>query len=276
MRVIRYLVVILIMFFIASIWFIMSSYQRERRSDFKLGVAADDGLALISVSWERQMVNILLIEKTTEVWIPGGLGWYVSGKVKKLLDLEKKWEMLGKVLFFNYGFVADKTIKLERVSGWDKGEVLLKEMGLLKWIKFKLNLGQMVRKVEIVDNEMSEETLDEIMVRDFSDSSLANDETKIEVINQTKEDGLAGFIGNKLERVGMLVVGIENAKEESARGCLWVYPKQPEKFLSSEIMRNMFGCEEKEDENLNRSEWELYLGEDWAKMIKYSSYVRSF
>lgn len=276
MRIARILIIILVIIVIVGIWFLGSSKHKGGGSDFKLGIGADDGLALVSISWERRMINILLVDKDREVWIPEGLGWYKSSKVKKLLLLENKWEMFDKVLFYNYGFVTDKTVELERINDWGNNRVLIKEMGLIDWIKFKLNSGQMVSKEEKIDNETAEEGLDEIMIRDFSDSSLVTDETRIRVINQTEEDGLAGFIGNKLEKAGMSVVGIENARGENVNTCLWSYQKKPGKMTSAVIMRRMLGCEEKEDKNLSESEWELYLGEDWAKMIKYSSYVRSF
>lgn len=276
MRIARILIIILVIIVIVGIWFLGSSKHKGGGSDFKLGIGADDGLALVSISWERRMINILLVDKDREVWIPEGLGWYKSSKVKKLLLLENKWEMFDKVLFYNYGFVTDKTVELERVNDWGNNRVLIKEMGLIDWIKFKLNSGQVVSKEEKIDNETAEEGLDEIMIRDFSDSSLVTDETRIRVINQTEEDGLAGFIGDKLEKAGMSVVGIENARGENVNTCLWSYQKKPGKMTSAVIMRRMLGCEEKEDKNLSESEWELYLGEDWAKMIKYSSYVRSF
>lgn len=276
MRIARILIIILVIIVIVGIWFLGSSKHKGGGSDFKLGIGADDGLALVSISWERRMVNILLVNKDREVWIPQGLGWYKSGKVKKLLLLEDKWKMFDRVLFYNYGFVADRVVELERVNDWGNDKVLIKEMGLINWIKFKLNSGQIVSKEEKVDSETAEEMLDEIMMRDFSDSSLVTDETRIRVINQTEEDGLAGFIGNKLERAGMSVVGIENARGENTKTCLWSYQKKPGKIISADIIRRMLGCEEKEDKNLSESEWELYLREDWAKMIKYSSYVRSF
>ena len=270
------MIVILVIIVITGIWFLGGSKQKGGGSDFKMGVGADDGLALISISWERRMVNIMLVDKDREVWIPEGLGWYKSSKIKKLLLLENKWNMLDKLIFYNFGFVTDKTVGLEKMNDWSNDRVLIKEMGLINWIKFKLNSGQMVSKEETINNETTEEGLNETMIRDFSDSSLVTDETRIRVVNQTEEDGLAGFIGDKLEKAGMSVVGIENARGENVKNCLWSYQKKPEKVMPADIMRRMLGCEEKEDKNLTESEWELYLGEDWAKMIKYSSYVRAF
>jgi hypothetical protein len=276
MRIIRLGRIILIILTMVVGWFLISKGQKGDNRDFKLGVAADDGLALISVSWERRMVNIMLVDKDREVWIPEGLGWYKSSKVKKLLLQEDKWETFDKVLFYNYGFVADRIIGLERVSDWDNFRLLIKEMGVTGWIKYKLNSSQMVTKEEKVDLETSEEALDEIMIRDFSDSSLMTDETRLRVINLTEEDGLAGFIGKNLERAGISVVGIENARGEDVKSCFWLFKEKPGNGLSAEIVRRMLGCEESQDKNLSESEWELYLGADWARVVKYSSYVRSF
>lgn len=276
MKIARILIIILVTTVISGIWFLGGDKHKGKGSDFKMGIGSDDGMALVSISWERRMVNILLVDKDREVWIPEGLGWYKSGKVKKLLLLENKWNLFEKLLFYNFGFIADRAIELDRVNDRISDRVLIKEMGLINWIKFKLNSNQMISKEEKVDAETTEEMIDEIMIRDFSDSSLVTDETRIRVINQTEEDGLAGFIGNRLERAGMSVVGIENARGENIKACLWTYQKKPGEIISADIMRRMLGCEEKEDKNLNESEWELYLGEDWAKMIKYSSYVRSF
>jgi len=233
-------------------------FRREGR-DWKLAVVSDEGLAMISISKDREMLNVLNIDPTMPVWIPEGFGWYSGNKVKKLLNQERRWDLAKKIFFYNFGLVSDELVISDGMGDWRDWRY--------GW-KYKLLARNLVEKEET-------EVSDEGMVRDFSDSSLINDETRIVVINETEEDGLAGFVAKSLERSGLSVVGIENSRGGKSEGCLWLYNRPPERVYAAEIMRKMLNCEEKVDDGLAESEWELYLGEDWAKMINYSSYVGS-
>lgn len=57
-------------------------------TDFRMAIAADDGLWLVSISPERKMTNVVKIDSETKIWIPGGLGWYQVGVEKNYQSRE--------------------------------------------------------------------------------------------------------------------------------------------------------------------------------------------
>ncbi|MCX6726322.1 MAG: hypothetical protein NTY75_00695 [Candidatus Shapirobacteria bacterium] len=85
--------------------------------DLRLAVVTDNGISMINVSPERRMINLVEVSGEREVWIPGGLGWYRSDRIKKLLEQEKKTDKVSQILFLNYGFnpegVLWKTLPME-------------------------------------------------------------------------------------------------------------------------------------------------------------------
>ena len=84
----------LILFFLVII--VVSSLKRkgEEGSDYKIGILGDDGLAMVSVSKGRQMINYLSLSDEAQVWIPEGMGWYRNQVLKKILLQERKINLL--------------------------------------------------------------------------------------------------------------------------------------------------------------------------------------
>ena len=52
------------------------------KDDFRFTVLSDERIALVSVSVERRMLNVLELDGEVSLWIPGGYGWDKSDKVK--------------------------------------------------------------------------------------------------------------------------------------------------------------------------------------------------
>jgi len=242
--------------------FSLVNKSKERGSDEKIAVLADNGMAIVSISSERKMINTLVISPDVQIWIPGGLGWYRSSAVKKILQQEKKTDLFNKLLFYNLGFVADKTVVLKNIDDWKRKF----------WWQYFWNSGKMILKEEIIKKDIKEEgdLLDEVMIRDFSESKLINEDIRLSIINTTNIDGLADFMANNLERLGFSVISVGG--ETNNNGCQIVYGDKVKETFSWKVLKELIDCPQKEDLSLNEGEVELYFDEKFASMIKYPSY----
>ena len=249
--------------------------KREMGLDFKIGVVADNGVALVSISNERKMVNVLNLDKEVNLWLPNLGKWEVNGLVKKDLEVDKKTELAEKMFWYNFGFWPDKILFLSSVDEWRKPQVLIKNWGLINWVKYRLSYNKMFLKQEKINGKLKENdlVLDEIMVRDFSESKLNNEDLRVSVFNNTGETGLANFMAKRLEWAGFSVVGADNNNDKMEK-CLVVYGNKADLSYGGKMMSNIFDCEKRNSDNLNENEVELYFGDKLAEMIKYSSYFK--
>ncbi len=251
--------------------------DRNENLDYKLGIVANDGLSLVSISNERKMINVLNLGTEVDVWIPQGTSWYNHTKVKDILVKEKKVELANDIFWYNFGFLVDKVLFLDSVDDWRGDSILINNLGFGKWLKYKINYDKMFLKNEQINGSIQEDKLflDEIMVRDFSESRLNNEELRLSIFNNTSESGLANFMTEKLEWSGFSVVSTDNSDEKIDR-CLMVYGDKVEANYGWKMINKIFDCDKKYDQTLNENEIELYFGDDFTSMIQYSTYVRSF
>jgi len=236
--------------------------DRDINLDHKLAVIGKDGVIMVSISNERKMINLLTLE----------------GEV--LLEFNDMWKKenkkLGKNIFwYSFGFYPDKILILDSLNQWKDDKTLINNLGFLKWLKYKKNYGRMLLKEEKIKNKLNENDLilDEIMVRDFSESRLNNEELRLSVFNNTNEAGLANFIAKRLDWSGFSVVSVEN-NNEKIDNCLIVYGNKTDLNYGWKIINKIFDCDKKNDENLNENELEIYFGDNFASMINYSSYYK--
>ncbi len=249
----------------------------DGKNDLKLGVISKDRLALVSVSSERKMINVMKLDGKVMVWIPKGLSWYQADRVERLLGLEKDGDELARLLFFyNFGFISDKIVYLEEVDDWRNDKVLLEEIGLINWVRFRRMSGEMLYKEENVTENLADEAilLDEVMMRDFADNRVLKGDLRINTMNTTEISGLANFLATKLEWAGFSVIGVDNVEAE-VKNCLMVKGENSENEYSLKVLESILGCQVSESKG-GQHETELYFGEGFAEMLKYSSYVRTF
>ncbi|MFA5749672.1 MAG: hypothetical protein WC895_00410 [Candidatus Shapirobacteria bacterium] len=251
---------------LVSIIFSLVNKIKEKGSDFKIGILADDGVALVSISKQRKMINILKIDPEVQIWIPGGLGWYRNIAVKKILQQENKVGLMSDVLFYNFGFSPDKIISLKKVNDW-KGKF---------WWQFILNGNQNLTKEEILkkDIDQSDDFLDEVMIRDFSETKIVNEDLKLSVVNLTNENGLATFMTKRFERLGFSVISIGNNNGGEIKTCQILYGLKVKETFSWKLIDRLIDCSKKEDLSLNQNEVELYFDDNFSTMIKYPSYKK--
>ena len=193
--------------------------------------------------------------------------------------------MLVKYLFFKAAqflfkliFIETKRYKiifLESVNDWKNDSLLLNNLGFIEWVKYKISYDKMFLKKEqirgaLTDNEI---LLGEIMVRDFSESSINNEELRISIFNNTNETGLATFIGKRFEWSGFSVISTDN-NNEKVESCLAIYGDKVEESFSWNMIKNIFYCDTRYDQNLNEGELELYFGDNLPSVINYSSYFK--
>ena len=247
--------------------------DKNENLDYKLGIVANNGIALVSISNERKMIDVLNLGKEVDVWIPDGMSWYNNTKIKNILEQNKKTDLADDVLWYNFGFVTDKILFLNSVNDWEKDSTLINNLGFLNWFKYKLNYDKMFLKKEQVNGSLSENEvfLNEIMMRDFSESRLNNEELRLSIFNNTSESGLANFMTKRLEWSGFSVVSTDN-NEEKIDKCLMIYGDKVEDNYGWKMINKIFDCDKKYDQTLNENELELYFGDNLASMIKYSSY----
>ena len=243
--------------------------------DFKVGVVADDGLELVSISNERKMVNVLELEKGSALWMPEIGKWRNSEEIKKDLEGEKKIKLAKEIYWYNFGFWPDKILFLDSIEQWSNPIVLIKNWGFVNWLVYRWDYNKMFVKQEKIsgnleDNELK---LDEMMMRDFAESRINKEDWRVSVFNNTSESGLANFMAKRLEWAGFSVVGADNNADE-VEECLIVYGKKANLSYGWEMINNIYNCEKKSSDNLNENEVELYFGDKLASMIQYSSYFK--
>lgn len=239
--------------------------KKKRGVDFKIGIVADDGVALVSISSERKMMNILKLDSESKLWISEGLGWYRNISIKKILKEEKKTDLIDEVFFYNFGFSPDKIVFLNQSDDWKKKF----------WLRYRLNYNKVLMKEEIIRGSIRDQAnlFDEIMIRDFSESSLFEEELLISVFNTSEINGLAFFIARRLEWLGFSVMTTENLMNQEIGLCLINYGDGVDESLGWGIIDEIFNkCDKNYDYNLNFGEIELYFGEEFSSMIKYPSY----
>jgi len=243
--------------------------------DYKLGIIANDGIALVSISNERKMINVLNLGSEVEVWIPFGMSWYGNTKIKNVLEQEKKMNLVGDVFWYNFGFLTDKILVLNSVNDWKKDSVLIDNLGFLNWLKYRINYDKMLLKEERIDSNLDQNELflSEIMVRDFSESKLNNEDLRLSVFNNTSESGLANFMTKRLEWSGFSVVSTDN-NDEKIDKCLILYGDKVDLSYGWKMINQIFNCDKKYNQVLNENEVELYFGDNFASMIKYPSYLK--
>lgn len=241
--------------------------------DFKFGVINKDGLELVSISNERKMINDLIVNGEVKVWSANEGKWIESRDLWNMSKNDDK--VLKNIFWYNFGFNADKILVFEEKEQWKNDFNLVKIIGVKNWIKYRLNSDQMLFKKENIDKNLKEKEsfLDEVMSRDFADSKLVNEETRLSVFNTTSEEGLANFISKRLEWSGFLVIG-SSTSEEKVDKCLILYGDEVEASFGWQVINKVFDCEKKYDGGLNKGEMELYFGDNFAAMIKYSEYIK--
>lgn len=234
-------------------------------SDYRIGVFGDDGVAVVSISKSRQMINVLKVSPEAKMWIPGGMGWYRSEVVKKILNQENKKDLFDQILFCNFGLVADRIISVRKVDDWQTRF----------W--WRVKSANLITKNEVLnkDSDVDSDWLDKIMLRDFSESKVFDEDLKISVINVSEENGLAGFVTKGLERMGFSVVSVTSEENtEMADGCVVLYGEEVEEKYSWVLLKRLFNCNQVKEPSLNSGEVELYFDDKFASMIQYPSYKK--
>lgn len=262
-----------ILFLVAVAFFWVSEKEKKeglKGGDLKLGVLTEEGLEMISISTERKIISVLKVDGEMQLWISDGLGWYKANKIKKILSQEKKKNLPLNIFFYNFGFIPDKILFLENFDDWKT----IGNLGIKDWLIFKFNQENMIVNEESLKGNFIDEKeslLDEIMMMNFADSRLVNEESRLSIINTTDQTGLADFIGDRLGWNGFSVVSVETSSGKTNK-CLLVFGSKFKQSFSFRILDYLYGCEKKEENALNEDEAELYLGEELVQMLKYSSY----
>jgi hypothetical protein len=256
----------LLFFLVLIILLAVFKNKKSEGDDYRIGIFADDGIAMVSISKPRNMINFLRLIPEAKVWIPEGMGWYRNEVVKKILNQENRKDLYKDILFYNFGFVADKVVYLKKIDMW---------RNKFWW---RINLGNLINKSEVLrgDSDVEIDWLNEVMLRDFSESKVFEEELKVSVINVSGENGLAGFMTNNLERLGFWIVSVSTGEKGEVDGCKILYGGEVAESYSWSLLKGLFGdkCKLINETSLNNGEVELYFDDKFTSMIKYSSYKK--
>lgn len=250
---------------------LLRNATRTGENDFKIAVISSNSLRMVSISPGRKMINTVILNGEMPIWVPYGGGWYRINQIDKIINKEEKSTQ--DLLYYNFGFIPDKSIYSENGEVWKSNKFLIGNIGLIGWVKFKFNQYTMLKKEEELSEDWgrANDLLDEIMPRDFADNRIVNDELRLSIFNATNENGLANFIGKRLEWMGYSVVSSDNTTDK-IDNCMVVYGPKTETSFAFLTLNNMFDCQKKYEDGLNENEAELYFGEKYVSVVKYSSY----
>ncbi len=246
------------------------------RDDRRILVVSPESMALLTISPRRGIVNELVIHKTVKLWIPGGLGWYQTDRIYRLLVQEKKTEMLSQLAFYNFGFLPNEVIMRETVDGWDGWKSLLESSGILNGIRLKIMVdGLLVKDSQLTSDMSPTNPIVSSLARDFADTQLLNDESRLTIINASGEDGVAEWLSLRLGWAGMTV--IETQTQDIQPDCQLVVTSEKENGVTMTWLKDQYaGCQVVYDPTVISGEIELVIGEKLTKMLEYRNYVRSF
>jgi hypothetical protein len=253
---------------------IVLGVKSGNNNDFKMAIVGDNGIMIRSVSWQRGMVNELWVDGGVEVWVPGGMGWYQSDKIGKLLNQEKKTYLANEVMFYNFGFVPDIVV-WGNDDNWLSNAAVIKKWGIANYLKFLAVKPRMMVKQETINTNLTAEQdfLNEVIQRDFADSRLLGEDLRLTVYNVGQSQGLANFMARILEWSGFEVVGVDNYAGEIKDDCLVNYGQAAETSYGLKILKKEFGnCQFQKDEELDPMTVELYFGDSYSQMLNYQSY----
>jgi hypothetical protein len=255
---------------------VVKSNYKLTDNDFRMAVVDENGLTLRSVSVQRKMVNELVIDKGVEVWIPNGMGWYQSDKIKRILDQEKKQNLASDIFFYNFGFIPDIVI-FNNNGGWETNWQVIKKWGWMNYLQYRMIGSKIMIKKESVKEDLikSNDYLNEIIPRDLADSRLLREDLRISVYNLGQSDGLASFMSRILEWSGFTVVGIDNLPE-NVDICLISYGEETENTFGFKTLIDKFNmCKIEKNMSLGKGEMELYFGDKYSQMLNYQSYLQA-
>lgn len=246
-----------------------------RNNDFRLGIITPDQVAILSISPSRGMINLLTVNPEVELWLPEGMGWYQSNKIKKIFDSEKNTELMEKMFYYNFGFIPNKTAIFTKVSDWRDWK-LVKYLGVVDWARYLFEQENWLYKTETINRsfDLEKDILDEVLPRDFADSKLQGGEIKVTVVNGTEENGLGAFVADRLSWMGFNVVSVESEGKKIACEIMVKTGANDLTKKSADILAKMYKCSQVSNTTLLSDEIILYLGQDFASMIKYSSYKK--
>lgn len=263
--------IILVLIILVGMFFWIKNNWKN--NDIKLGIVTPKGLSLLSISPNREMINLLNLRSDIKVWIPQGMGWYQSDKIKKIRESEKNDDLIKGIFYYNFGFIPDKIAYFDDVNDW-KSFSSIKYLGIVDWMRYKLFEGDWLFKEENINGDLKNETekFDEILPRDFADSKLLNEEIKVSVYNASNEDGLGSFVAERLNWMGFNVVEVENSSQRD--DCILMSKDSKNQFVNSyiEVLSKQFKCSQTSNNSLLDGEVLLYLGQNYASMLKYNSY----
>jgi hypothetical protein len=265
--------------FLGVIIFLLGLWIKKswRNNDFKLGIITPERIALLSISPSRGMINLLTVNPEVELWLPEGMGWYPSNRIKKIYDNDKNMELMDKIFYYNFGFYPEKIAFLTEVNNWRDWD-LVKYLGIVDWCRYLVEQDNWLYKTETIGRSLNleKEKLDEILPRDFADSELQGREIKMTIINASEENGLGSFVADRLNWMGINVVAVQS--EAKKADCEIMIKTAVGGLIKkyADLLAKTYKCSQISNATLLPDEAVLYLGQAYASMIKYSSYVRTF
>lgn len=234
------------------------------------------GMRVVNWSPKRKMVATAIVPKQVPIWVPGGWGWYETGNLEKVAQLDGGKNIMDKVIFYNFGLLPDKIINSKEELSvdqvwrkWSKGRWLWWKWEGSSWIIREDELG-LAETGEIFNN------WDKQVITGYTPIDRGGVEWR--VYNGTEQKGLGSFMAQRLVWAGMWVSNVANIGPGETKLCQIKYNLEGtgNNYLSQiNKVNQLWNCELKKDLKIKMGV-EMVIGRGMADLLKYSSYVRTF
>jgi len=247
-------------------------------NDWLVVTYGDWGMRVTSWSRLRRVVATTAIPKNVKIWVPGGWGWYESGNLEKVKSLDGRGDLIGRVLFYNFGLVPDLTVS----SRTDlKPEEVLFLRGGGRWWWWRLDKDNWIEREDklLADNSANFwREWDRVAITGYAPvANIKNDAPEWKIYNATGETGLASFLAQRLGWMGVRVSSVGNLDESPVETCEIRLGRGAKNYNNRMVkkLENLWNCDVKNKEG-SEGGVELVLGKKWADLLKYNTYVGTF
>lgn len=273
-KVIKLVIVILIMVVVYKGIDLWKWYQ----GDVRLAIVGQNGVKLVAISPLRGMTNLLEVSGQTMMWMGPSYSWYRADRlamIKKEIGGDNKVKEL---FWMNFGFWPDLICEVDDISNWDDWSNLQKCLGIIEAMAVRYKMTGLF--VNQTDHQDGLDGVGEIISSEFADNYIAEEGLRVSVFNNSDIDGLANFMANRLSWSGFNVVEVGGWYGSNKDGCQVIWSAENRQLMAKELIKLLFdnwpNCTYKIDEAMENDVVEIVLDEDWAKVINYNSYVRTF
>ncbi|KKR10663.1 MAG: hypothetical protein A3D24_01045 [Candidatus Blackburnbacteria bacterium RIFCSPHIGHO2_02_FULL_39_13] len=260
-------------------------------------VAATADPTIYSYSPKSGKIIVIKISEKTQVDVAGEYGKWLAGSLWELGWQEgKKGELLRYSLQNSLGLPIDGWIDKDGVSlfegrglgfvsafskaitsrgiktnldFFDRLNVLIatSKVGIGDRRRIDLETQGVLKRITLADGEEGLEIVPDqarVAFEPLRDDTVFAESKRVVVINSSDKSGLASEVGRILSTLGTRVVGTQTNKDV-VENCVLRGLKSDLETVTAKKVAEVFGCDLEEKEPLSPTDFEIILGENFAK-----------